>query len=410
MGEIYLAEDTKLERKVALKFLPRHMTADTEARLRFEREAKAAAALNHPNIVTVYEIGEHQGQVFMAMEYVEGQTLKEMIQFRQTRRTVRPSEPDPPSPLAPCLSPKFFEIATQIVSGLAAAHAKGIVHRDIKPQNILVDKDGRVKILDFGLAKLQGAGRLTQESFAMGTVHYMSPEQGQGKEVDPRSDIWSLGVVIYEMISGELPFRGDYDQAVIYAIVNEDMAPLPSRKEQLPAGIEKIIRSCLAKKRQDRYPSAEVLAAALRDLNEGRAATKPEKSSGRRLSRRTFLTTLTLLLLTGILGFFALNPRASRALGRLLGLTGIPQIKHMAVLPLLTGSDDESRNLADGFTTVIAEKLTWLENFHDSLWTVPAADVFQIRGKIRANCSASGIAICSYPETCKCTRTICACG
>ncbi|HUU05177.1 MAG TPA: protein kinase [Patescibacteria group bacterium] len=394
MGEIYLAEDTKLERQVALKFLPRHMTDDKEARLRFEREAKAAAALNHPNIVTVYEIGEHDDQVFIAMEYVEGRTLKEMISgsVGADPRVCPGADNDRKkgehrgSPLRitphPLPLTQVIDIATQISSGLAAAHAKGIVHRDIKPQNILMDKNARVKILDFGLAKLKGVSPLTQKDFTMGTVHYMSPEQGQGKEVDPRSDIWSLGVMLYEMISGGLPFLGEYDQAVIYAIVNEEMAPLLSGKEQLPAGIEKIIRCCLAKKRQDRYPSAEALAAALRDLNEVRAATKPEKSSGRRLSRRAFLTALSLLLLSGILGFFALNPRASSELRRVLGLSGLPRSKHMAVLPLLTTGDDaEAKALGDGFTTVIIDKLTWLEKFHDSLWTVPAGEVFENRGK-----------------------------
>ncbi|MCJ7524634.1 MAG: protein kinase [Candidatus Aminicenantes bacterium] len=371
MGEVYLAEDTKLERQVALKFLPRHMTDDKEARLRFEREAKAAAALNHPNIVTVYEIGEHEDQVFIAMEHVEGQTLKELI-----------SSCRPPSTVSRLPISQVLEIATQIASGLAAAHAKGIVHRDIKPQNILIDKDGRVKILDFGLAKLKGVSPLTQRDFAMGTVHYMSPEQGMAKEVDPRSDIWSLGVVLYEMISGELPFRGDYDQAVIYAIVNEDMVPLQSEENQVAPAIEKIIRCCLAKKRQDRYPSAEALAGALRDLQGSRTTTKPEKSSGRRLSRRAFLTALSLLLLAGILAFFALNPRANSALRRVLGLSGLPRSKHMAVLPLLTtGDDTEAKALGDGFTTVIINKLTWLEKFHDSLWTVPADEVFENRGK-----------------------------
>jgi len=381
MGEVFLAEDTKLERRVALKFLPRHLTEDKEARTRFEREAKAAAALNHPNIVTVHEIGEHEGQVFIAMEYIEGQTLKEIIDVG-ARRAV-PSSGDLPLPIThhPLPITQVITIAIQIASGLAAAHAKSIVHRDIKPQNILVGKDGRVKILDFGLAKLKGVSRLTQEAFAMGTVHYMSPEQGQGKDVDSRSDIWSLGVVIYEMISGELPFHGDYDQAVIYAIVNEDMAPLPSGKEQLPAGIEKIIRCCLAKKRQDRYPSAEALIGALRDPQGARAATKPEKNTRRIFSRRAFLTFLSLLLLSGIMGFLILNPRASGALRHLLGLTGVPEIKNLAVLPLLTGSDDESKTLADGFTTVIIDKLTLLEKFHDSLWTVPATDVFLNRGK-----------------------------
>jgi serine/threonine protein kinase len=243
MGEIYLAEDTKLERQVALKFLPRHLTEDREARTRFEREAKAAAALNHPNIITIHEIGEHEGQVFIAMEYIDGQTLKELIAVNRAPSTVSQS-PSTPHPLP---ITQVLDIATQIAEGLSAAHEKGIIHRDIKPQNILVDKDGRVKILDFGLAKLKGASPLTQESFAMGTVHYMSPEQGLGREVDARTDIWSLGVVLYEMLAGRLPFLGDYDQAVIYAIVNEEMAPMPDAARKAFPGLANIIRRCLFK-------------------------------------------------------------------------------------------------------------------------------------------------------------------
>ena len=174
MGEVYLAEDTKLNRQVALKFLP-HRDRRPRSHERFEREAQAAAALNHPNIVTIYEIGEHEGQVFIAMEYVEGQTLKDIISVRTGRDLSLPIAPRP-LPIA-----QVLEIATQLTSGLAAAHAKGIVHRDVKPQNILIDKDNRVKILDFGLAKLKGISSLTKESSTLGTVHYMSPEQTMGQ-------------------------------------------------------------------------------------------------------------------------------------------------------------------------------------------------------------------------------------
>ncbi len=372
MGEIYLAEDTKLKRQVALKFLPRQLTADNEARERFEREAQAAAALNHPNIITVYEIGEHESQVFIAMEYVEGHTLKELIS------SYRPPSTVDRSPITHHSLPitQVIDIASQIASGLAAAHAKGIVHRDIKPQNILVDKDGRVKILDFGLAKLMGASPLTQGAFAMGTVHYISPEQAMGKEVDQRSDIWSFGVVLYEMLTGDLPFKGDYEQAVIYAIINEDPPACQAGKAGAGSGMTGIVSRCLAKKRQDRYPSAEALAMALRDPGGAGDATKPEQSTRRKSSRRAFLTVISLLLLSGLLGFFVLNPRASGALRRVLGLTGVPGIKHMAVLPLrVIGGDSSSQALSDGLVETLTSKLTQIEQTERSMWIVPASEL-----------------------------------
>ncbi|MCK4826657.1 serine/threonine protein kinase, partial [bacterium] len=172
MGEVYLAEDTKLKRKVALKFLPPQLTVDKEAKARFEREAQAAAALNHPNIVTIFEIGEFKNQIFIAMEYVAGDTLRTKIDEGQL--TIDES----------------INITNQICEGLVKSHQAGIVHRDIKPENILIDSDGHVKILDFGLAKLKGAGKLTKETSTLGTVFYMSPEQVGGKGVDQRTDIW----------------------------------------------------------------------------------------------------------------------------------------------------------------------------------------------------------------------------
>ena len=247
MGEIFLAEDTKLERKVALKFLPPDLNIDAAARLRFEREAKSAAALSHPNIVTVHEIGEHAGQIFIAMEYVEGQTLKELISSCRL-------------PI-----PQVFEIATQIVCGLAAAHAKGIIHRDVKPQNILVDIEGRVKILDFGLAKLAGGqADLTRTGTTMGTVPYMSPEQALGGIIDQRTDIWSFGVMLYEMLSGQRPFKGDYDQAVIYAILNENPEPLEKQCLQGAEELCALVGRCLEKKVEARYQDAGALLADLR--------------------------------------------------------------------------------------------------------------------------------------------------
>ncbi|HSQ34681.1 MAG TPA: serine/threonine-protein kinase, partial [Candidatus Binatia bacterium] len=259
MGEVYLAEDTKLKRQVALKFLPEQLTTEKEARERFEREAQAAAALNHPNIVTVYEIGEHAGQVFIAMEYVEGQTLKEMISGSVGANNYSPLPLAPrPLPLA-----QVLDIATQIASGLAVAHAKGIVHRDIKPQNIVISSGGTVKILDFGLSKLKGVSPLTKESSTLGTVHYMSPEQTMGKGVDHRTDIWALGVVLYEMLTGQPPFKGDYEQAVIYSILNEEPEGASKSRKDIPPEFDRILEKTLAKEPAARYPSMTDIAKKL---------------------------------------------------------------------------------------------------------------------------------------------------
>ena len=204
MGEVYLADDTKLKRQVAIKFLPEHLTKDKENVERFEREAEAAAALNHPNIITIFDVIETDGQICIIMEYVDGKSLSEKIDDKNLAIE------------------EILNITNQICEGLFEAHKADIVHRDIKPENILIDNRGRVKILDFGLAKLKGVSKLTKETSTLGTIHYMSPEQLQGKEVDHRSDIWSFGVVIYELLTGEVPFKGDYEQAVSYAILNEE--------------------------------------------------------------------------------------------------------------------------------------------------------------------------------------------
>jgi serine/threonine protein kinase len=208
MGVVYKAEDTKLERTVALKFLAAHLLNDDEAKQRFLREAKAAAVLSHPNICTVFEIDEADGKTFLAMEFVEGETLENRIAKG-------------PLPLKDAL-----DIGRQVADGLEAAHEKGIVHRDIKPANVLLDAKGRATIMDFGLARLTEASRLTKADTTMGTVAYMSPEQAQGLDVDHRTDIWALGCVLYEMVCGQRPFRGQYDQALFYEIVNQQPEPL----------------------------------------------------------------------------------------------------------------------------------------------------------------------------------------
>jgi tetratricopeptide (TPR) repeat protein/predicted Ser/Thr protein kinase len=246
MGEVFLAQDTKLKRHVALKFLPPEFTLDAEVKTRFMREAQAAAALSHPNIITVYEVSEYQNRSYIAMEYVEGASLKDMIDGKELRIN------------------QVIDIAMQISHGLAKAHEAGIVHRDIKPQNVLIDRDGRARILDFGLAKLKGDAKLTQAGSTLGTISYMSPEQAQGEEVDRRSDIFSLGVMLYEMITGRVPFQGEQQAAILNSIVTEQPQPLARYNNKVSPELERIVAKALAKDREDRYQHADDLLADLR--------------------------------------------------------------------------------------------------------------------------------------------------
>jgi tetratricopeptide (TPR) repeat protein len=246
MGVVYKALDTRLDREVALKFLPAHLFCDSEARSRFEHEAKAASAMSHPNVTTIHEIDEVDGRCFIVMEYVDGTTIKDMSHAE-------------PIPIG-----EIIDIAIQVAQGLKAAHEKSIVHRDIKSANIMVSTNGTVKIMDFGLAKLRGATKLTKTGTTMGTLHYMSPEQAQGKEVDRRSDIFSLGVVLYEMVTGKLPFKGEYEQAVTYSILNDTPEPMARYRSGVPVGLQRIVEKTLEKDREERYQDADDLLADLR--------------------------------------------------------------------------------------------------------------------------------------------------
>ncbi len=250
MGVVYRAVDTKLDRPVALKFLPDHLLNDQEIRKRFEREAKAAAALDHPNICTVYEIDEAEGQTFIAMALIEGESLDKQIE-------------QGPLPIEEILA-----IAKQVADGLEAAHEKGIYHRDIKPENIMVDAKGRVTIMDFGLAQLTEASRLTKTDQTMGTVFYMSPEQTEGSGTDHRTDIWALGVVIYEMVTAQRPFKGDYDKAVMYSILNEEPEPMTGLRSGVPMELEVFAGKCLAKDPVERYRKAADVAVDLTALRK----------------------------------------------------------------------------------------------------------------------------------------------
>jgi serine/threonine protein kinase len=250
MGIVYKAEDTQLKRRVALKFLPPELIQDEEAKERFILEAQTAAALAHPNICTIHEINEQDGESFISMEYVEGQNLKAKIDTRLLA------------------TEEILDIAIQVAQGLDEAHKKGIIHRDIKSANIMITEKGQAKIMDFGLAKIKGTTLLTREGTTLGTVAYMSPEQARGEQVDHRTDIWSLGVVLYEMLSGELPFKGDRDASILYSVVHEEPKPLKEIKSDLPLELQQIINRALKKKPESRYGSASEMLANLRKYQD----------------------------------------------------------------------------------------------------------------------------------------------
>ncbi len=255
MGVIYKAEDLKLKRPVALKFLPPEWGSHMEAKERFIQEARAAAALSHPNICTIHEVDESEGKPFIAMEYIEGENLRDKLKKG-------------PLPVEAAL-----DFAIQAAKGLEKAHQKGIVHRDIKTANIMVTESGQVKIMDFGLAKLRGGSSFTKEGTTLGTVAYMSPEQARGEKVDGRTDLWSLGVVLYEMLTGDLPFKGERDVSILYSIVHEEPKALKDAKPPVPPELQQVIARALNKDPGQRYQAAGEM---LKDLNDYQEALKRE--------------------------------------------------------------------------------------------------------------------------------------
>jgi len=314
MGVVYKAEDLKLQRTVALKFLSPALTENPEAKLRFTQEARAAAALDHPNICTVYEVDDAGNELYIAMGFVEGQTLKNKMET---------------GPLAVA---EAVETAIRIAEALKEAHGRDIVHRDIKPSNIIIDTRGQTKVMDFGLAKVSGQAHLTREGAVLGTLAFMSPEQARGDNVDHRTDIWSLGVVLYEMLGGKLPFEAENEASALYAIVHEAPIPLRRLRKEIPVEVEKIVARAMAKSPKARYQSA---AEMLEDLRHFQKSLRPDEAGIKNL--KSFLSwvrqpviILPMIGIIAVLGVLAAREARTTAKKRWARNRVIPEIVRLA--------------------------------------------------------------------------------
>ncbi len=331
MGVVYKAEDTKLKRTVALKFIPAELTRDPQARERFIHEAQAASALQQSNICTVHDIDQTaDGQMFIVMDLYEGETLKKKIER------------------GPLPIDEAINIVSQIARGLARAHEAGIIHRDIKPANIIVTTHDEVKIVDFGLAKLSGRTLLTKSGMTLGTAAYMSPEQARGEHVDFRSDIWSLGVVFYEMLTGKRPFASEYEQALVYSILNEEPKPIRHLRPDVPEAIEKICRRAVAKDVKDRYQTATEL---ITDLESYRTGTRLSQKTEKVVSRKrkvTYTGAVLILIAIAIVGIFRATERKE---------PGLLEKKMLIVLPFENQGVTSDDYFAEGLTGEITSRL-----------------------------------------------------
>lgn len=352
MGVVYRAEDTRLQRSVALKFLPPAMSQDAESKNRFLAEAQAASALDHPNICTVHEFGETDtGQLFIAMAYYAGASLRAKMAS------------------GPLSLEETLDYGIQIAGGLSAAHNAGIVHRDIKPANVVVTDGGLAKIVDFGIARA-GEAQLTRTGATLGTTAYMSPEQTAGSEVDGRTDIWSLGVVLYECLAGVRPFKGSYDQAIIFSILQEEPASLSSIIPDVPPGFEAVINRCLQKEPAARYRNADALLQDLRAVQSGREperVAEPPKQRPNPGARKLAIAGIAVVAVVFalLLGWLIASPDEASA----------NDIINVAMLPFVNVSGDSTdQAFIDGLGYTVSATLTEMEQFVDRLSVIPAEE------------------------------------
>lgn len=372
MGIVYKAEDLKLTRTVALKFLPHALHTNEPERARFLQEARAAAILNHPNICTIHDIQEYDGQQFIVMEYVEGTTLKEKIEHGGSKIE------------------DGMSYAIQIGEALQEAHSKGIVHRDVKAENIMVNTRNQVKVMDFGLAKLKGSLKLTQTSSTAGTLAYMAPEQLRGEESDARSDIFSFGVMLSEMLTGRMPFKGEHEAAVMYSIVNEPPESLLKYRPDLPPELEHVVNRALEKDPEDRYQHVGEMVSELRRINKQSARvsrsslpTIPDAASrpapaqpGKRAARTSATKPWRPAVLIGAVCVAVLAIAAATYL--FFVHSGQTSIDSLAVLPFVNASSDSSTEyLSDGMTESIINELSQLPG----LVVMSRSSVFHYKGK-----------------------------